>query len=719
MYISYTNLVATVNCVLTDAVRTGGIYNTLVAYPPEALSTQACTPLTVSNDPFTLENGFKAINYTQMEQQTDFCSIRDYTVLGNTNAWTSRSVPFYLSFPPGLSLIDPAWKSCKVFEPGVLDPPRTLSKATALLGLGLGASQTSTAAPGAKPTPSQVPATPIPTAKSGGSNAAGPPNPLPGSLGSDPPTAGPTEDAGGNGGGDPGGAAGNNEGDPSPGTVNTQGAAPVDGDPPLSSIENNQIQKTEGGGIVIGSTTLRPGGQTTRYGTPISVGSDHVVIGDSTILLVAPTGDVWDPDSIVMAAPDPVIVGGNTVDRLSGGGVLIAGSTYSPGSHTTISGVSVSVAADNVLIDGVTHTLPSQNIRTPVLVGGQTIAIASNGGVVIGNSIYLPGAQAHVFDTALSVGADNVIVDGSTYTIPTYPTEKPVLIDGEPITRAPNGGIVIGDLTIAPGNQAIVSGHTISDGFSSVVVDGSTYALPTNILSENVMPQSLTLANGVIISAGGSAATISGTTYSIPSDDRALVVNGKTMVFPVGLKSIFTVADQTFTANPTGFVVDGHSVLQDGSAVTLSGTVVSLGPLGLEIGSSTIPLTFPQETAELQSIFTIAGQTFTANPTGFLVDGHSVSVDGPAVTFSGTLVSLGSGGLQVGSSTWPLTPAQETADVGLGGLIMSGFGNGGGAAANVSSPLAFTGGYPRLRNGVWSIALAVFGMGITLVTYIL
>lgn len=229
-----------------------------------------------------------------------------------------------------------------------------------------------------------------------------------------------------------------------------------------------------------------------------------------------------------------------------------------------------------MLIDGVTHTLPSQKTRTSVLDGGQTIAKASNGGVVINSFVYLPGAQANVFDTTLSVGTDNVIVDG-TYTIPTYPTEKPVLIDGEPMTRAPKDGVVIGDLTIAPGNQAIVSGHTISDRFSSVVVDGSTYALPTNTPSENVMPQSLTLENGVIISAGGSAATISGTTYSIPSDDRALVVNGKTMVFPVGLKSIFTVADQTFTANPTGFVVDGHSVLQDGPAVTLSGTVVSLG----------------------------------------------------------------------------------------------------------------------------------------------
>ena len=121
-------------------------------------------------------------------------------------------------------------------------------------------------------------------------------------------------------------------------------------------------------------------------------------------------------------------------------------------------------------------------------------------------------------------------------------------------------------------------------------------------------------------------------------------------------------------------------------------------------------------TGELESEFTIAGQTFTANPTGFAVDDHSVSLDGPAVTLSGTPISLGSEGLQIGSTTWPLTPAQETADVGLGGLIMFGFGNGDGIAANVSSLLAFTGGSPRLRDGMWSTVLAVFGMCIILVT---
>ena len=167
------------NCVLTDAVRTGGLYNTLIAYPPEALSTQACTPLTNSRDPFSFDSGFKAVNYTQMEQQTDFCSERDYLTPGNPDAWTSRPVPFWLSFPPGLSLIDPLWKSCKNFEPGALDPPRTLDKATALVGPG--PSQASTAAPGAKPTPSQVLATPTPTADDGGKDPLVIPTPAPGS----------------------------------------------------------------------------------------------------------------------------------------------------------------------------------------------------------------------------------------------------------------------------------------------------------------------------------------------------------------------------------------------------------------------------------------------------------------------------------------------------------------------------------------------------------
>lgn len=134
------------------------------------MSTQACTPPTGSRNPFTLDSGFKAINYTQIEQQMGFCSVRAYTVIGNTSAWSSQSIPFYLSFPPGLSLMDPLWKSCKAFEPGVLDPPQTLDKVAALMSPG--ASQTSRAAPRAKPTLSQVLVTPTLTTDYDGNNTS-------------------------------------------------------------------------------------------------------------------------------------------------------------------------------------------------------------------------------------------------------------------------------------------------------------------------------------------------------------------------------------------------------------------------------------------------------------------------------------------------------------------------------------------------------------------
>lgn len=251
---------------------------------------------------------------------------------------------------------------------------------------------------------------------------------------------------------------------------------------------------------------------------------------------------------------------------------MIADSTYSPGIHTRISGMAVSVAADNVNIDGATHTLPSQDTPTPVLVGGQTIATASNWGVLIGSATYLPGIRANVFGTAFS-GADSIVVDEFICVLPTYPTEKPILIDGQSIIKASNDGFVVGDSTVAPDSQIIISGHTTSADFSSVVVDGSTYALPTNTASRNAIPQSITLATTVIISAGSSAATLSDTTYSIPLDDRALIVNGQMMAFPTGLQSSSTIAGQIFTANPIEFAVDGHSMFMNGSAITLSGIV--------------------------------------------------------------------------------------------------------------------------------------------------
>lgn len=201
---------------------------------------------------------------------------------------------------------------------------------------------------------------------------------------------------------------GNGGVDPNPGAVNTQAPSPANSlansDPTLPSIGILQIQKAEDGGPTIGTETLRSGFQTAQDGTTVSVGIDRVTKGDSTIPLAAPTEVVPGSNPIVMPAPDPVLVGGNTVDRLPDGGVLIAGSTSSSGNHTTISRVDTSFAGNGVVVDCAAHMLPPRKILTPVLISGQTIGKAANGGVVIAGSKYLPGVQATASGTVLSVG---------------------------------------------------------------------------------------------------------------------------------------------------------------------------------------------------------------------------------------------------------------------------------------------------------------------------
>ena len=232
---------------------------------------------------------------------------------------------------------------------------------------------------------------------------------------------------------------------------------------------------------------------------------------------------------------------------------------------------------------------------------GYTITEASHG---MGSSTYPPGSQATFFDSAISVGVDMLVLDSSTtYALPAHLTDDdPTLVDGNPITRAPDGGVIIGDSTIViPGSQTTFSDHTISASIASVIIDGSTFALPTSagaVAYQALASKPITLANGVLISAGGHAAVISGTTYSIPpTAGSGFLVDDKTSRSPTSsLQSVFTIAGPTFTANPTGFVADGHSIALHGSAVSLSGTPISLGPSGLQIGSSTLPLVPALET---------------------------------------------------------------------------------------------------------------------------
>ena len=438
--------------------------------------------------------------------------------------------------------------------------------------------------------------------------------------------------------------------------------------------------------------------------------------------------------------------------------MVVAGSTYMPGNTAQLSGAPLSVAPDHVVLGGSTYGLPAPAAVTPVLVGGQSIVKAPGGGVVVGDSTVPSGGQATIAGQVIQVGPSNAVVGGSTYNLPAgaggvvqapAPTPvpaAPVLVAGQSVVRAPDGGLVVGGSTVPPGAQATIAGHVISAGPSMAGIDGTNYALPTNPgavlqqapnLAQDVAAHSiLTLANGAVITAGGPPATVDGTVIAIPSGDNGIIVNGQTVplnalplptaapssVFTVGgqtftaaptgfsvgsqslspggsaitlsgtvlslgpsgalqigsstislpsaIPSVFTVAGQTFTAAPTGFAIGSQTLTPGGSAITLSGTVISLGPSGLQIGTSTIPLP-----SAPPSVFTVARQVFTASPTSFTIGSQTLTSGGSAITLGGTVISLGPSGLVIGTSTIPLTPAEQTADAaGLGSLILGGFG---------------------------------------------
>ena len=416
------------------------------------------------------------------------------------------------------------------------------------------------------------------------------------------------------------------------------------------------------------------------------------------------------PDSAVMGTPDNTqempSIGGHVAHVLSDAGVEIAGSTMPPGLRTENAGTGISVGVGNAVIGGSTFGVQSQQTATPVLIGGQPI-VASQGGIVIGGSSYHAGASITIAGTPIAIGAENLVMGGSTYALPSNPIQKPIIIDGSVITRADNGDVVFQGSTIALAVQVTIAGHTMSAGISSVVIDGTSYLLPTTVVAATAQksnPEMLTLAGGVVISAGGSAAIISGTTYCIPSDDQYLIVNGRTTALPTVSQPI----PQIIT------LANGVTLDAGGIPVTMSGSTYSIPLDGGELVVNGKTMAFPLSS---QSVFTIADQTFTAAPNGFTIDGQSVALDGPAITVSGTMISLGPPGLQIGSSTIPLTPAQKTQDSDIGGLIMSGFGSGG--AANSSNPLSFTGVGSRLKNEAITTALGLLGINIGASAYVM
>ena len=340
------------------------------------------------------------------------------------------------------------------------------------------------------------------------------------------------------------------------------------------------------------------------------------------------------------------------------------------------------------------------NPQMVTTIGGQAITAAPGAVVIAGNSLTLGAPGATIDGTILSLNSAGQFVVGSK-TIhfgSKFPETMTTNIAGQVITAAPNA--------------VAVAGTTLTPGAPGITLDGTLLSLAT---------------------AG------------------ELIVGSKTV--PLGSASpnsiVTTIGGQVITATPNKIAIRSTALTPGAPGITVGGTLVSLNTAGqLLVGSKTIALPngstglrAPTEVADLITT-TIDGQVITAGPTALVMAGTTLTSGAPGFTIDGTLVSLDTAAqLVIGSKTISFQNENGVSSgqtIGLGGLIMGGFGNGGlfgsfgtnspsPAEGNVStggrnstntSVQAFQGNTARLQgNFLWK-SIAMVALLMCILTYL-
>ncbi len=407
-------------------------------------------------------------------------------------------------------------------------------------------------------------------------------------------------------------------------------------------------------------------------GTPILPGSPPVTIAGTPVSL-SPSGDIFVGGSKVdvpqqdadRSSPETFTVG-DTPFVPARTGFFIAGSQVLPGSAPVyISGTPVSLVTSGHLVIGSSSVeLESQNSAPNALeIGGETITADPTGFSVYGSQI-LPGSPAVlVSGTPISLGTSaNLVIGTSTISLSGQTSANAFKIGDEDFVANPTGFTVAGSQVVPGGSAVIVSGTTLSLSPSGVLdIGGASINLASPAPSEDSInvggqiftanPTGFTIAESQVL-PGGSAVVVSGTTLSL-SPSGVLDIGGASinLASQVPSADIVNVGGQIYTANPSGFQIDGSTILPSGTPVTISGTPISLDKSGkLHVGTSSVDL-IPFQSAT-PGLFTVNGLTFTAEPSAVAVDGVTFTAGGAATTLGGQRISLGlNGSLVVGSTT--------------------------------------------------------------------
>ena len=327
----------------------------------------------------------------------------------------------------------------------------------------------------------------------------------------------------------------------------------------------------------------------------------------------------------------------------------------------------------------------------------------NGGGSNTGDSKPVPVAAV-----AISYAGSTITPDTSShYDIPQIGNISP---GGVPVTT---NNIVY---SLAPSATALISnGQTIAlQTFAASVPDtlkqAAVPALTFGGSTYTVDSSSHIVVAGQTIVPGASAVIVSSTPISLAPGAKVAVIAGQAQTLSpasIPAEPVLTFQGSTYTANAASAFVIAGQTLSPGGTITASSTAIALatGAAFAVIAGSTQSLVLdPAPTGP--PTFTLNGSTYTAGTGSDFVIGSQTLTEGGVVTVAGTPISFASNGGDVVVGT-------STEAVKIGGLIMSGFGNGG---ASTTGPVQFTGGTMQCNGELspWYIWVLLVGLGLGL-----
>lgn len=444
------------------------------------------------------------------------------------------------------------------------------------------------------------------------------------------------------------------------------------------------------GAVQVAGQTLTPGQVATISGHVVSDASIGLVVDGSTAGF---SRVVAHSEALVgaLSASGAVITAGSQVLTAlqSSGTAVVDGQTLAPGQVATVNGHTISDASTGLVVDGSTAAFSQLAVSTQasgaVITAGEKAftALASSGTAVFDGQTLTAGDVATVNGHVVSDASTGLVLDGSTVAFSQIETSQSAPVNGAVFSvgsrtftaQETEGTAIFDGQTLTPGQVTVMSGHTVSDASTGLVVDGSTLsfsqiASPTlsgAVVTVGPATYSAVEIGGTVAFDGqtltpGQVATISGHVFSDVS--TGLVVDGSTVPFSqlagatnagaVSSGAVITEGSNTYAALETSGTViyDGHT-LTPGEQTVLDGQTISDASTALVFDGTTHP--FSQITPAPVSgvVFTAGSEVLTASELAdgdYMIDGTTLSRGGPAVTIDGQVVSDGISGLVLGST---------------------------------------------------------------------